>query len=1112
MAAPARSSPTSPRNLQADDGTALSPEEKYIQHQREWLAPGSARSAAAAEPTSSPVQDPNSSKEPVPRNCRMQEIPPLPLLHLGENRKDSDATGTPMTEAPPEILRTVSDLQKQVSQLQDVVRALSATAPTALSPNTSPLHSPWKLAHPWAGADATESLGAFTARARDTEATERMMARSPSEEALLRTYRQRRMQSDAAGADDAAETGASTSPLEEPSAAPTATATPAGASVATSNAPSRCSQDTIDREDRDALVGTTYGNPTEAAVAAAGGTRSAAHGSRSPTPPGGTRQGGAVTTVIAPKRAAQPWSRAASRHDDRSPRQISAEEGGQPRPTSATGANPVVPAPAPAAPQTAWKVLRQRLLSSAVEQHQPASAVERPGMTARELAHQVCSQLVAQHGALEAAAVSAALELRLCTELEVDNYIEVALGATDDMQVSTLISNGPFAALLEALPSVKLAWPQFEEALREVFSVQLSRRGARQVFQLLDAEHSGLVELLYLAKFEGPAPDVESSVRQRPNSLSPTPKFMSGPNAEKIPRGSGDAEDRRPQSSRLQRRPSRAPGDMSDRKGSETRLSTAKAASAASTGVRLEAEQHSAFSTMLRIKDDEIRWHRQARVTGTSPRRLGSSPERPAPAHALAPVAGAVTLVKPNRHSSPRARQLSPRPVATGPIQVRDMSHSRSPSPRMAIPAHSQGKFATSLHPKCIKVATSPRRSERPTVNSSMRMSSGRRSTPRSTSSATTLVNSIASQNSLHDEAKRRANSLHSLLAFAAEVQARNGPEPSSTGNSSVHEDEPQREPPVTPPLPAHENWLVTRQQEATPPQTPPIAVTPSWPAQGKAEISDPATDKETVSDPLTDKEASDPAEEPRPEQQSSKQSSKERSRESSRSDELPAAASPPVGNSVSSVMAPPSARLVVPTRTVVTGAPSAAGVLNSTAMAGAAPTPPLAVQVLAPSAGPSRASSTGRIVKPAQPLESGDCPQSSRAPNGWTADSRQSMPLQVQTGTSMIAPSTTPQRRWMPLTSGELRTPQQARPKEYSFGASLHVQMGKATPGCELARPPAMPTGSGRTHSTPAAPALARALSPRALPTVSAAAASGVPGTSVGVTPAANAHILVTR
>lgn len=65
------------------------------------------------------------------------------------------------------------------------------------------------------------------------------------------------------------------------------------------------------------------------------------------------------------------------------------------------------------------------------------------------------------------------------------------------------------------------------------------------------------------------------------------------------------------------------------------------------------------------------------------------------------------------------------------------------------------------------------------------------------------LQNLPAHRDLTSDEAKKRANSLQSLLAFAAEVQARQQTDAPSTGASSCHEDEPQREPPVTPPAPA---------------------------------------------------------------------------------------------------------------------------------------------------------------------------------------------------------------------------------------------------------------------------------------------------------------------
>lgn len=122
---------------------------------------------------------------------------PSPVANSGCRSPPEEAKNSALGQAQQGLLQNVSELQKQLSDLQDVVRTLSTSAVPTVMPPCAPATPPVP-----AQSVLPESIS-DTSRAAPPDAAKdgHMFARSESEEALLTLYRQRRANKERLGAD-----------------------------------------------------------------------------------------------------------------------------------------------------------------------------------------------------------------------------------------------------------------------------------------------------------------------------------------------------------------------------------------------------------------------------------------------------------------------------------------------------------------------------------------------------------------------------------------------------------------------------------------------------------------------------------------------------------------------------------------------------------------------------------------------------------------------------------------------------------------------------------------------------------------------------------------------
>jgi hypothetical protein len=268
--------------------------------------------------------------------------------------------------------------------------------------------------------------------------------------------------------------------------------------------------------------------------------------------------------------------------------------------------------------------------------------------------------------------------------------------------------------------------------------------------------------------------------------------------------------------------PERVPALMDGRAGGKPLWDSTKAACTtppinitANSGVQLQVEQHQAFLSMLRPSATGYFNH-----NGDMPLSSRRNEDRSEPTTARSGC----------RSPSDRSARRHCSPTAHSRSATNGASASRSLSPQPVAPMPREGKYenATSGAAKCRwsppdmatqdggKAIAMERRD--PMNQEAVAMVSARRQPPPKGGvvAPSFLQNLPAHRDLTSEEAKKRASSLQSLLAFAAEVQARQQTEAPSTGASSCQEDEPQREPPVTPPAPTKVPTLVLQQQQLT--------------------------------------------------------------------------------------------------------------------------------------------------------------------------------------------------------------------------------------------------------------------------------------------------------
>ncbi|CAE8586068.1 unnamed protein product [Polarella glacialis] len=450
----------------------LSAEEKYVQHQREFLAPGSARGPPVAKPVQWTAHPGSRAATSWPLSSWAAQDA-VAWEQSGTQEVSSRSSGDRRT-----ILRTVSDLQRQVDELQEVVRTLNSAAsctylpapvPVAKVAPVSPSHGPFSLRNRASSQATTRAdselhvedfdrpaldFGSKPLRQAAPGASERslqqLFARSPSEEALLELYRERRAKLDR----EVPEL------LERPEADPPAQSEsprlykgeePTVAAQATSAMGRRSEALAISRR--------SLSNP------ASPRGREGAMTSRRPWQDGATRCTGgssvpALWRVVLQRMVPIGNTVGAGSQEPESSRQQSTSK-----------RHPSKSSTSPADLPTAWE--------------------EAAGsMPLAELAGHVAVHLESRFGCLEAVAILAALEMGMCTERQIDSVLVANL----DVSSSTMrrgCRDITLNDLCAALPPVRFTAQQFEDALLEAIQVPMSRRAARRLFKLLAMQGRG---------------------------------------------------------------------------------------------------------------------------------------------------------------------------------------------------------------------------------------------------------------------------------------------------------------------------------------------------------------------------------------------------------------------------------------------------------------------------------------------------------------------------------------------------------------------------------------------------------------------------------------------
>lgn len=496
----------------------LSAEEKYAQHQREWLGPS---------------RGPGSTPRLEQVHAQGQE---LSSLALTDTPTSAAATAT-AKDVHPEILQAMTLLQRQVSDLQEAVRSLGGSGSSCLGGSFSVPVGPgpppvWEtqLAVPELPQEREAAARPPRVQVQEPEPSQEpggaegkaapMFARSRSEEALLHLYRERR-----------AELEKEALEVSEPLQHGTARVAPASVSPPDSEPLTRPRQGSVSSATTPPASEAPPPAPARSTVRIA----EESHGKEAKTPPAGgakvVRDRGEASQAPAAEPERPKLERRMSRFRSLTPTATAdleafARKASPPRvnsrvrerpSTGLTGQKGTVGGAHVMA--TPWRVVRRLLLAPRCKMftqeeqedengHTDAAAPSNlrgrrggpitpldpaalkqdanpnPNKSLMEMAAKVNKQLRFRFGGVEAAAVHAALQMGMCTERQVDEFVGGAL----EKAGFDYLKGCPGATpddLRACLPPVRFPAQQFEEALLDALQVSIPRKQARQLWRLL---------------------------------------------------------------------------------------------------------------------------------------------------------------------------------------------------------------------------------------------------------------------------------------------------------------------------------------------------------------------------------------------------------------------------------------------------------------------------------------------------------------------------------------------------------------------------------------------------------------------------------------------------
>lgn len=471
------------------------------------------------------------------------------------------------------------------------------------------------------------------------------------------------------------------------------------------------------------------------------------------------------------------------------PQQGNAGNGSQPlQAPSPCSRGSMLDSPSQVVPAPVWQAVCNRFASLAMltgkSQEANAPVVEYPGLPLRDLAEQVRARLLSRCGVLEIASVQVALGMGIYSERQVDDYIIMALDETLDIDTASgasglsKIAMAPESSLQRALPRVRLSAAQFEDAIINILQVKVSRRSVKRLFRLLSGAGGGcggFADLTALDDIETRVVELSGAASIR-RSKSAAQTLTTGAPAPAGPGLGGSCNASVPTSGVG----AGAAAVAAAAAGAIGSLSPRPRPMELEVPEHLEATFEAPSSAHMRLQSQYHRTSLNAltRSHDTLTPKAQQQPQLVASAHAGVGSIGCSGGRSINRPSAISSQSVTPS-GSTTPV------HKAGPGLR----AISGGSRDASPSPQPLLRAT---------------MLENRHSLSTSHGSAGPPKRRLTPHFASSKDDPGETSSMHSLLAFAAEVKSRHNGEQYSTGGDSS-ENEPQREPSAacaTPPAP----------------------------------------------------------------------------------------------------------------------------------------------------------------------------------------------------------------------------------------------------------------------------------------------------------------------